>query len=128
MRMFARALALAAAALTAACQYSPDIASRAVDYNQDVGRATNQIILLNIMRASDRTPRYFTRLGSNSAQNGVTGGAIFTVPLINSGAGNVAASVSGTSANTFTLENLDDKKYQDGAMQPIVASTISELW
>jgi hypothetical protein len=112
----------------AACQYSPDIPTRAIDYNHAVARATNEILLLNIVRAADRAPRYFTRLGSNSAQNGVSGGASVTLPFPNITNGSGGISGGGSSANTFSLENLDDKKYQDGSMQPISASTIASLW
>ncbi len=124
-----RALVFAASLLSVAgCQYSPDIPTRAVDYNRSVARATNEILLLNIIRASDRAPRYFTRLGTDSAQNGIAGGISLSLPFPNVAKGNAGVSGSGSSANTFTLENLDDKKYQDGAMQPIVASTIQTLW
>lgn len=124
-----RVLALSAAITgLGACQFSPDIPTRAIDYNRAVAHTTNEILLLNIMRASDREPRYFTRLGTNSAQSGVTGGVTLSLPFPNVAKGNAGVSGSGTFANTFTLENLDDKKYQDGAMQPIAASTIQELW
>ena len=124
-----RVLALSAAITgLGACQFSPDIPTRAIDYNRAVAHTTNEILLLNIMRASDREPRYFTRLGTNSAQSGVTGGVTLSLPFPNVAKGNAGVSGSGTFANTFTLENLDDKKYQDGAMQPIATSTIQELW
>ena len=129
VRSMGRALALAATLLgLAACQFSPDIPTRAIDYNRSVARTTNEILLLNIMRASDREPRYFTRLGTNSAQSGITGGFALNLPFPNVAKGSAGASGAGTFANTFTLENLDDKKYQDGAMQPIAASTIHALW
>lgn len=126
---FARVFALAAAVLgLSACQYSPDIPTRAIDYNRSVARATNQILLLNIMRASDREPRYFTRLGTDSAQNGITAGFTATLPFLDVTKGSAGVAGAGTSANTFTLENLDDKKYQVGAMQPVEVSTIYDLW
>ncbi|MBL6936228.1 MAG: hypothetical protein ISS15_13765 [Alphaproteobacteria bacterium] len=129
MRVLSRVLPILATAVAlAACQYSPDIPTRAVDYNHGVARATNEILLLNIVRAAERTPRYFTRLGTNSAQNGVNSGATATLPFPNVGNGSVVVSGGGSSANTFTLENLDDKKYHDGSMQPIAISTIATLW
>jgi hypothetical protein len=124
-----RMLAVAATLLgVGACQYSPDIPTRAIDYNRSVARATNQILLLNIMRASDREPRYFTRLGTDSAQNGITAGFTATLPFPDVTRGSAGVAGAGTSANTFTLENLDDKKYQVGAMQPVEVSTIYDLW
>ena len=128
MRVFSRVLTVVAVAALGACQYSPDVPTRAIDYNHSVARATNEILLLNIVRAAERAPRYFTRLGSNSAQNGVSGSAGVSLPFpnITFGSGSIGAGTS--SANTFSLENLDDKKYQDGSMQPIAASTLMALW
>ncbi len=111
-----------------ACQFSPDIPTRAVNYNQAVAQSTNEIILLNILRAADQRPRYFTRLGTNSAQATVSGGLSLSFPFPNFTHGSGGASGAGTSENTFTLENLDDKKYQDGAMQPVAASAANALW
>src|SRR5689334_2960922 len=129
MQMISRVLSVAAIAVAAAaCQYSPDIPTRAVDYNHSVARATNEILLLNIVRAAERAPRYFTRLGTNSAQNGVSAGASVNLPFPNITFGSGSVSGGSSSANTFTLENLDDKKYQDGSMQPIAASTLMALW
>lgn len=110
------------------CQYAPDIPTRALDYNRSVARATNEILLLNIMRASDRVPRYFTRLGTNSAQSSISGAIVLSLPFPDIWRGTGGATGAGNFANTFTLENLDDKKYQDGAMQPVAASTIRDLW
>ena len=125
----ARIVAIAAAlASTGACQYAPDIPTRAIDYNRSVARATNEILLLNIMRASDRAPRYYTRLGTNSAQSSISGAIVLSLPFPDIWRGTGGATGSGNFANTFTLENLDDKKYQDGAMQPVAASTIRDLW
>jgi hypothetical protein len=124
-----RVIAIAAALLgLSACLYSPDIPTRAIYYNRSVASATNQILVLNIMRASDREPRYFTRVGTDSAQNGVSGAFTATLPFLDVTKGNAGVSGAGSSANTFTLENLDDKKYQDGAMQPVAASTLRDLW
>jgi hypothetical protein len=128
MRVFSRVLIVLAVAALGACQYSPDIPTRAIDYNHSVARATNEILLLNIVRAAERAPRYFTRLGSNSAQNGVSGGAGVSLPFPNITFGSGSVSAGASSANTFSLENLDDKKYQDGSMQPIAASTLMSLW
>ena len=83
-----RVLALSAAITgLGACQFSPDIPTRAIDYNRAVAHTTNEILLLNIMRASDREPRYFTRLGTNSAQSGVTGGVSLSLPVPERGQG-----------------------------------------
>jgi hypothetical protein len=129
MGLLSRVLSIMAfAGVLAACQYSPDIPTRAVDYNHSVAHATNEILLLNIVRAAERAPRYFTRLGTDSAQNGISGGAAVTLPFPNVGNGTSGITAGGSSANTFTLENLDDKKYQDGSMQPIAASTLMSFW
>ena len=55
-----RTLAVLAAFLCAGCQYSPNMLDRAVAYNRVVADSTNQVLLLNIVRASERLPTYYT--------------------------------------------------------------------
>jgi hypothetical protein len=122
-------ISLAFAAGLWGCQFSPDIPTRAVDYNQAVGQSTNEILLLNIVRAEHQRPRYFTRLGTNSAQSTVSAGLTLSFPFSGPAAPGVAGPTgSGSSENTFNIENLDDKKYQDGAMQPVAASVVKAFW
>ena len=71
--MFAKrpvvSLALVLAVL-AGCTLSRPLAHHAVSYNRAVELAQNRMLLLNIVRASQRKPMYFTRIGSVTASLG----------------------------------------------------------
>ncbi|HTQ12624.1 MAG TPA: hypothetical protein VMH86_02015 [Rhizomicrobium sp.] len=45
-----------------ACSYSPGIVDRTVSFNRGVAESTNQLIVLNALRASKRNPTYYSRL------------------------------------------------------------------
>jgi hypothetical protein len=137
--------ALAAATLCAGCVYSPDPLDRTIAYNRTVSGATNQLLLLNIVRASERLPTYYTRLEGDTAGLGITPSANLSLPVargrtlesdVTTGAsgavtGTVLKSVStlaglasgvglqGSDTNLLTLQTLDDQKYQNGMMTPV---------
>jgi hypothetical protein len=139
-------LALSCAAFAcAACEYAPDMLDRTVAYNRAVANSTNEVLLLNIVRASQRSPTYYTRLEGDSSSLGVTPSSSLSLPLSNgrsfetdanslaSGAfsggatkavTSLAALTSGLSlgaseSNLLSLQTLDDQKYQNGMMTPI---------
>ena len=58
--------------LIGACQYSPGIEDRTLEYNRAIAGSTNALFLLNALRASDREPTYYTRNQSNTATGTVT--------------------------------------------------------
>src|ERR1700722_18491257 len=131
------AIGIGAALVCAACQYSPNMLDRAVAYNRAVADSTNQVLLLNIVRASKRLPTYYTRLEGDESSMGLTPSANLTLPLVNprsyetdinggpTGAvtstttkaiGALAAFASGlglqaSESNLLTLQTLDDQKY-----------------
>ncbi len=134
---FARVVALSCGALAvsgceSANQFSPEMTDRALAYNQAVAVSTNQLLLINIVRASEREPRYFTRFGSNLAQAGFTGSLGLALPIaeLNGGTsvGSIGATPGVSTGNTVTLDNLDDRKYQVGANAPIDATTVEQYW
>src|ERR1700691_3854790 len=67
----------------AACQYSPDMLDRTVAYNRTVANSTNQVLLLNIVRASQRLPTYYTRLEGDAASLALTPNGSLSLPLNN---------------------------------------------
>lgn len=123
---------LAMSGCETANQFSPEMTDRALAYNQAVAVSTNQLLLVNIVRASEREPRYFTRFGSNLAQAGFTGSLALTLPIaeLNGGTsvGSIGATPGASTGNTVTLDNLDDRKYQVGANAPIDGTTVEEYW
>jgi hypothetical protein len=127
------ALAFAGAAVfLAGCQYSPDMTERSFSYNESVAQSTDQLLLINIVRASKREPRYFTRFGSNTAQTTFNPTLAVTVPFNGmtplSGTPQIVATPQGTVQNLVLYDNLDDQKYQQGAMEDIDAAAMEQFW
>jgi len=56
--------AIGAIALSGCASYNPRFAPTAVHYNKVVEDANNELLLLNIIRASERRPMYFTRISA----------------------------------------------------------------
>ena len=82
----ARSVAFACAAIVcAACQYSIDMLDRTVACCKSctVADSTNQVLLLNIVRASQRLPTYYTRLEGDAASLGLTPSGSLSLPLNN---------------------------------------------
>ena len=92
-----------------------------IAYNQAIADSTNEFFLLNVLRARDRFPLYYTRsTGTNTSQS--MGGGISTdvenwhlLPTI----GTV-----GSAGSTVTLANLDDQKFMRGVLTPVPLSTL----
>lgn len=142
---YLRVLGVCAVCLTgSACQYSPDISDRTMAYNHAVADTNNKLLLLNIVRASQREPTYYSRLEGDTATASVTPNFSLALPLLKgsskeidsalgpagataTGLKNVStfgaiASALGLSAsegNVLNLQTLDDQKYQNGMMKPL---------
>lgn len=120
-------LALACAAALSGCSFSSDIARHAVEYNRTIEQAENEVMLLNILRASKGRPMYFSRLvvvdGRLKASAGLnatlTGGREGTVT--SSGEAGVL-SLNGETNPSFQVKPLDSKEFFSGFIQPLSAS------
>ena len=106
--------------MLAGCQ-SAVMSDQTIAYNEAVADSTNQFFLLNVLRARDRFPLYYTRSTGNSA-SGSAGGAISTdienwhfLPTIGATAGG---------GNAVSLANLDDQKFMRGVLTPVPLSTL----
>jgi hypothetical protein len=145
-----KALAALAAVFCTACQYSPTMLDRTVAYNRAVADSTNQVLLLNIVRASQRLPTYYSRLEGDAASMALAPNAGLSLPLANqrsfesdlnsastgafTGGATKAitslASIAGSfglqasESNLLTLQTLDDQKYQNGMMTPVPIKNI----
>jgi len=64
--------ALVTLALLQGCTLSRPLARHAVSYNRTVEDAQNQMLLLNIVRAKERMPMYFTSIGGITTSVGYT--------------------------------------------------------
>jgi hypothetical protein len=124
------------------CAIVDSYSGRAVDYNREAESAQEEVLLLNIVRASMRRPMQFTGLqsitGSANASGAVTGGAVGTkqtpyisqfpkiLPPANSNtvlssilAGNVSGNASLSGSATFTVPVLDTQEFYQGILTPI---------
>jgi hypothetical protein len=134
----------------AGCQYSPDMLDRTIAYNRAVANSTNQVLLLNVVRASERLPTYYTRLEGDASSLSLAPNGSLSLPLGNAhsfendlNTGATGALTSGTSkgvtslagiagvfglssseSNLLTLQTLDDQKYQNGMMTAVPLKNI----
>jgi hypothetical protein len=137
----------------AGCQYSPDMLDRTIAYNRAVANSTNQVLLLNVVRASERLPTYYTRLEGDASSLSLAPNGSLSLPLGNAhsfendlNTGATGALTSGTSkgvtslagiagvfglssseSNLLTLQTLDDQKYQNGMMTAVPLKNIQSF-
>jgi len=112
---------------------------RAVDYNREAEQATQQALLLNIIRASQRRPMQFTGLqsvtgtSSTSASVNAAGGTTSNQPFSAAPANTVLSSVitrsvggtgSITGGPTFTVPVLDTQEFYQGILTPVPLQVI----
>jgi len=131
IRLAARLLsaALLCAAL-AACAFDERIADHAVKYNKTVEETNNSLLLLNILRAKDRSPMHFTAFsqlrgkltlkstGSLGLQIPFGGDAGNTFPLT------PKLELSQTSSPSFDLAILDKQEFMKGILSPVEKSVL----
>jgi hypothetical protein len=128
MRALLGIAAVAAGLGLCACQYSPDMVTRSVSYNEAIANSTNSVLLLNALRASERLPTYYTRMTANTATAAVTPLISMALPL---GPGAVKKGFgpnfqfTDTSQNQMTLQNLDDQKFMRGVLTPVPLDVLS---
>lgn len=119
--------------LLAGCAKLPkeSIAINAIDYNLAVEKAHNEILLLNIIRASQRRPMYFTGFSAmrGNITNSFQSGSL-NIPFGNIGTGyNGAYSIAPSATHSFTPSYdfgvLDSQEFMRGIMTPVSIETIN---
>ena len=113
--------------VVAGCSFSDQIAQHAVAYNKSVARSENEMLLLNIIRASKQRPMYFTRV---SELSGAFEGNLSTsleVPFGQDAMEKFTSmfSLSGASKPTYSVEVLDSKEFYNGFLKPIDLDTFA---
>jgi hypothetical protein len=83
--MSLKLLAPVAALLCSACAFHSQVDRATVDYNQAVANSTNDLTLLNVVRAMKRHPLHFTSMSKISGSFKVTGRAGLSVDALESG-------------------------------------------
>lgn len=114
----------------AACSFNEQIADHAVEYNESLAQVHNSSLLLNALRAKDRSPMHFTGLSefNGSYVEEANGQVSAEIPL-----GGDADSVFPISPSvrlvqrsnpTFTMGVLDSKSFITGILSPIKMKTV----
>ena len=105
------------------CQYSPDLVDRAIAYNKAIAQSTNEMLLLNMLRARDREPTYYTRSTSDTATTAINPALSLSAPFgpLNHGATRASLSgvLGGSVQSQLALQNLDDQNFMRGILTPI---------
>ena len=106
-----------------------DIAKSATEYNLVTEKAGNEMLLLNIVRASKRRPMYFTsfsKLTRNMSFEVGTGS--IEVPFDRLAEGSISPAARYTNSPLFDLSVLDTQEFTNGIMKPVPMSTIEYYW
>jgi len=107
---------------------------RTTEYNLVAERTGNEMLLLNIVRASQRRPMYFTSFGKltgNITYEFGTGGIKIPFGAIGSGENgsySIAPSATYRSSPLFDMAVLDTKEFTCGIMKPVSMTTIEYYW
>ncbi|MCX5848578.1 MAG: hypothetical protein NTW65_03935 [Deltaproteobacteria bacterium] len=110
------------------------LADSSTDYNLVVEKAQNEMLLLNIVRASKRHPMHFTALTQvrgSLEYNFQTGGISIPFGKIGDGLNgsySVAPSISYSTKPSFDLAVLDNEKFMRGIMNPVSVDMFYYYW
>ena len=116
-RVFAASAALAAALVSAGCSLGDGIARHSVDYNRTVERATDDVLVLNVLRARDRMPLHFSAIAAIHGSLGLSAG--FGYDLSGASVNNVLPAILGTTQPSFDIGPLDRQEFARGLLRPI---------
>jgi hypothetical protein len=112
------------------CSFSRAIQQNVVDFNYAVAKSQNELLLINILRARERQPRYFTSLtqirGSLSSSLRVN----FLIPFVHDANQPSFVSPEGSlsSSPSFDVAILDSEKFMRGIMRPIAGELFKYYW
>lgn len=116
--------------LSHGCAFEKDFARDATLYNKTVERVGNELLLLNILRAKERRPMYFTGFtqirGNRSGSVSSKAAFPFGGGDGNSYTGDLSGSIS--SSPSFDLAVLDSQKFISGITAPISSELLKYYW
>jgi len=121
---------LAAAGALAACSFEPVLTTKFVDYNRAFEDSSNSILLLNVLRAKDRKPLYFSTVTQLNPTIGGTGELTLSIPLNPTAYTNLGISTRGTinTSNTATVATENTQEFMRGFLQPISIELFDYFW
>lgn len=112
--------------LLSACAMTGPAHKVAVDYNRSFAHARDEVLLLNVLRASAREPLQFSTMGT--VTGGVRTGSTISIPFTNIIAGGkdaISPTIGFTDRNpSVTVVPLSNKEFTSGMLQPISLGTL----
>lgn len=140
--------------IASACTLSRPLAQHAVSYNKTVEIAQNQMLLLNVVRAQQRMPMYFTSIGGITTSIGYTldSGSLTLEDAASKTIEKAAAAMAGSDGSrkrtdlgsnsgtlklpsvsyfdkpTVQINVLDDQEFMWGALTPVRPETVYFYW
>lgn len=116
--------------LLASCNFSPQIANDAVDYNLSIEKIGNELLLTNIARAYRGFPMYFVdlkKITGNLTFNGKVGTKI---PIGGDATNDFSLNpqIAYESSPTFDVLSLNDFDFTRGILTPISEETFAYYW
>jgi hypothetical protein len=127
-----RLVALLACLSLGACSFASAITRSSIDYNETVEDVTNNMLVVNILRARDGVPLYFTDLSQLRGSMTVQATAAASVPFGNSDIANqktrniATAGLQLSTSPSFDLAPLNNKDFSNGLLTPIDVKYMQE--
>lgn len=122
IRLITAVAMLVATLVASGCETPQSMSARATNYNVAVADTSNQLLLLNALRASERLPTYYTRVEGDSSvfsdqvqaqQSGSIGRDVAKTGV------QYLSALTGGTENQLTLGTLDDQKFMRGMLSPL---------
>ena len=121
----------------AGCSLHSNVQVSALDYNRAIAGSNNSQILLNIVRASEQEPLYFSRIGSITGSFEATAGIQAAIPIgpnvtsivpPNAAVNTITPSATVSTKPTFDVQPLDDEKYWERMLRPTSLNVFNYFW
>ncbi|MFO0933553.1 MAG: hypothetical protein U1E39_12705 [Planctomycetota bacterium] len=121
---------LALSVLACGCRAANTVRTKAVRDNVDLAAASNELLLLNVLRAKDRVPMFFTSPTGPTDTIGVESGLESEIPIGPKSGSSYGAKVgvSGSASRTLETGILDSDEFWKGVTTPVTASTFEYYW
>lgn len=129
-----RRLALAASLCTlgACSSLSPQVSSSAADYSTVMEDFSNQVLMVNVLRARDQMPLNFSDLpiihGSISEQGNLSALALFGGVAGTTARSSLSPSVQFSSSPTFDTSSLNNEAFVLNMLQPVSPAYMESIW
>ena len=115
--------------LLTGCSFSGTIAEHAIEYNKTIEQVENEILLLNVIRASENRTTHFSRVTEISGALESSFSNVLTAPFGRNTADafSNALTLGGASKPTYAVQSLNSQEFYNGFLKPIDSKTFSLL-